>query len=94
VSVKSIVSDNAVTAFPDNFVQSGSNIDIEIAMRLTRSMWKAIADADTGMRDRLNANLQEEIDSLALQHEIDRSQDDDTGLAVARLLSQYLLPIV
>jgi hypothetical protein len=78
--------------FPDNLVQSGSNIDIEIALRLTRSMWKALEASDEALRGRLYGFLQEEIDSLTLQHEIDRNADDDTDIAVAHLLSDYLQP--
>jgi hypothetical protein len=78
------------SSFPDNFVQSGSNIDIEIAVRLTRSIWKALAASDDAVRAQLNGFLQEEIDSLMLQHEIDRNADDDSGLAIAHLLEDYL----
>jgi hypothetical protein len=85
-----VKSEKTTSAFPDNFVQSGSNIDVEIAARLTRAMWKALSASDDALRARLNSCLQEEIDSLTLQHEIDRTQDDGAGLAIAHVLEDYL----
>jgi hypothetical protein len=86
----SLVSNNQTnSAAPENFVQSGTNVDIEITVRLTRAMWKAFAESDDVLRTRLNRFLQEEIDSVTLQHEIDRNGDDESGLAVAHLLEGY-----
>jgi hypothetical protein len=77
---------------PDGFVQTGSNIDVEIAIRLTRAMWNALGAADVTLASRLNSFLQDEIDSLTLQNDIDGGANDDFSISVARLLQDYIKP--
>jgi hypothetical protein len=84
--------DKPLSPLSSDFVQIGSNIDIEIATRLSRAMWRALGGLDAETKQRLNTYLKEEIESLNLQNEIDRRVDVDRGLALEQLLSQYLLP--
>lgn len=77
---------------PDGFVQTASNIDVEIAIRLTRAMWKALGAADVTLASHLNSFLQDEIDSLTLQNDIDGGSMDDFSISVAHVLQDYLKP--
>jgi hypothetical protein len=84
--------DKPASPLSSDFIQIGSNIDVEIATRLSRAMWRALGGMDVDTRQRMNVCLKEEIESLSLQNEIDRRVDVDRGLALEQLLSQYLLP--
>lgn len=69
---------------------TGSQIDIEIALRLSRALWSALSVKDDELAKRMRSSLQIEIDALRMQHDIDGLEDGDLNGAMAGMLEHYL----
>jgi hypothetical protein len=69
---------------------NGSEIDAEVAVRLSRAIWTALVSHDQGLALKMKAALSAEISALQMQHEVDGSEEGDTNEAIACLLQHFL----
>lgn len=66
----------------------GVRIDADVALRMTRTLWDVLSSYDPVLGEKLASALQAEIDSVALQQELDeggKSGNDGATLQILRL---------
>ncbi|WP_108985117.1 hypothetical protein [Candidatus Phycosocius bacilliformis] len=67
----------------------GVRIDADVALRMTRTLWEVLSSHDPVLRDKLSVALQAEIESLALQEELDEGGKPTNDGATLQILRLY-----
>ncbi len=67
----------------------GVRIDTDVALRISRTLWKVLSQHDPVLREKLANALQSEIDGLALQEELDEGAKPSNDGATLQILKLY-----
>lgn len=70
----------------------GVRIDADVALRMTRTLWEVLSSHDPVLGDKLARALQAEIDSVALQEELDQGGKPGNDGATLQILRLYQGP--
>lgn len=67
----------------------GVRIDADVALRMTRTLWDVLSSHDPVLGEKLTSALQAEIDSVALQEELDEGGKPGNDGATLQILRLY-----
>ncbi|WP_157893571.1 hypothetical protein [Aquidulcibacter paucihalophilus] len=67
----------------------GVRIDADVALRMTRTLWEVLSSHDPVLGEKLASALQAEIDSVALQEELDEGGKPGNDGATLQILRLY-----
>jgi hypothetical protein len=69
---------------------NGSQIDADVAIRLSRAIWTALVSHDQPLALKMKEALSAEISALQMQYEVNGAEEGDSNEAVACLLQHFL----
>lgn len=67
----------------------GVRIDADVALRMTRTLWEVLSSHDPVLGEKLASALEAEIDSVALQEELDEGGKPGNDGATLQILRHY-----